>query len=193
MSQAEIVTAPRIEADPRRIHVLFGGHTVADSTNALVVREPGQPASWYFPRHDVEMLVLQPTGRRAGSPAKGLATYFTINRDASVIENAAWSFEDPPTPYQPLAGHIAFDPVHFDLTLDGHTPAEWAADHAARQEPLVPTATTFSSAQELAGALRRASAAHEAHEARMGIADAGWPDWYAAYMVTEQAGQDLPS
>ena len=55
------------------------------------------------------------------------------------------------------------------------------------------TTTTFASARDLAGALRRASAAHGEHEKRTGAADANWPDWYAAYMVREQAGEELPS
>jgi catechol 2,3-dioxygenase-like lactoylglutathione lyase family enzyme len=53
-------------------------------------------------------------------------------------------------------------------------------------------ATTFGSASDLASALRRASAAHGEHEKRIGAADANWPDWYAAYMVREQAGTELP-
>jgi catechol 2,3-dioxygenase-like lactoylglutathione lyase family enzyme len=52
--------------------------------------------------------------------------------------------------------------------------------------------TTYASANDLAGALRRAAAAHGQHEARIGQADANWPDWYAAYMVAEQAGKELP-
>jgi len=53
--------------------------------------------------------------------------------------------------------------------------------------------TTFGSASDLAGALRRAAAAHGEHEKRIGKADANWPDWYATYMVAEQAGGELPS
>jgi catechol 2,3-dioxygenase-like lactoylglutathione lyase family enzyme len=52
--------------------------------------------------------------------------------------------------------------------------------------------TTFASASELASALRRAAAAHGQHEARTGQADKNWPDWYAEYMVREQAGKELP-
>ena len=55
-----------------------------------------------------------------------------------------------------------------------------------------PTTTSFASASDLAAALRRASAAHGEHEKRIGAADANWPDWYAQYMVSEQAGQQLP-
>jgi len=54
-------------------------------------------------------------------------------------------------------------------------------------------AMTFTSATELSGALRRASAAHGEHEKRTGAADANWPDWYATYMVAEHAGTELPA
>jgi catechol 2,3-dioxygenase-like lactoylglutathione lyase family enzyme len=53
--------------------------------------------------------------------------------------------------------------------------------------------TTFTSPTELAGALRRAEAAHGEHEKRTGQRDADWPSWYAEYMVAEQAGKELPS
>jgi catechol 2,3-dioxygenase-like lactoylglutathione lyase family enzyme len=53
--------------------------------------------------------------------------------------------------------------------------------------------TAFTSSTELAAALRRASAAHGEHEKRTGGQhDANWPDWYADYMVAEQAGKQLP-
>ena len=53
--------------------------------------------------------------------------------------------------------------------------------------------TSFASAADLANAMRRAAAAHGEHEKRTGAADVNWPDWYAAYMVAEQAGTPLPT
>jgi catechol 2,3-dioxygenase-like lactoylglutathione lyase family enzyme len=53
--------------------------------------------------------------------------------------------------------------------------------------------TAFASTADLASALRRAEAAHGEHEKRTGQRDANWPEWYAAYMVAEQAGTELPS
>src|SRR5580698_10476921 len=55
-----------------------------------------------------------------------------------------------------------------------------------------PGVTSFSSASDLASAFRRAEAAHGEHEKRTGQRDANWPDWYAAYMVAEQSGNELP-
>ena len=53
--------------------------------------------------------------------------------------------------------------------------------------------TTFTSSGELATALRRAASAHGEHEKRIGKNDANWPDWYAEYIVREQAGRELPT
>jgi catechol 2,3-dioxygenase-like lactoylglutathione lyase family enzyme len=54
------------------------------------------------------------------------------------------------------------------------------------------TATTFASANDLASAFRRAEAAHGEHEKRLKQRDENWPEWYAAYMVAEQSGKELP-
>jgi hypothetical protein len=56
-----------------------------------------------------------------------------------------------------------------------------------------PTLTSFYSAHDLAEALRRAASAHGEHEKRIGKADPDWPDWYARFMVAEQAGEEAPS
>jgi catechol 2,3-dioxygenase-like lactoylglutathione lyase family enzyme len=53
--------------------------------------------------------------------------------------------------------------------------------------------TTFTSSTDLAAAMRRAAAAHGEHEKRIGQHDEAWADWYADYMVREQAGQELPT
>jgi catechol 2,3-dioxygenase-like lactoylglutathione lyase family enzyme len=58
---------------------------------------------------------------------------------------------------------------------------------------LDPATTSFASASDLASALRRAEAAHGEHEKRTGQRDANWSDWYAEYIVAEQAGTKLPT
>jgi catechol 2,3-dioxygenase-like lactoylglutathione lyase family enzyme len=64
----------------------------------------------------------------------------------------------------------------------------------ARLPGRVDTNITFTSAADVASALRRAAAAHGEHERRLGKEDPeGWPDWYAEYIVAEQVGKPLPS
>jgi predicted enzyme related to lactoylglutathione lyase len=52
--------------------------------------------------------------------------------------------------------------------------------------------TSFASVTDLANAMRRAEAAHGEHEKRTGVRDENWPAWYAAFMIAEQAGTELP-
>ena len=71
----------------------------------------------------------------------------------------------------------------------------WLLQEVTTRQPgrVTPAATSFASASELSRAMQRAEAAHGEHEARIGRADPDWPDWYAEYMVREQAGEELPS
>jgi catechol 2,3-dioxygenase-like lactoylglutathione lyase family enzyme len=70
----------------------------------------------------------------------------------------------------------------------------WLFQEITTRQPgrIDPATTTFASVNDLASAMRRAEAAHGEHEKRIGAADANWPAWYAAYMVAEQAGTELP-
>ena len=73
---------------------------------------------------------------------------------------------------------------------DGNT---WLVQEITTRLPgRVADETRYASVGDVAGALRRASAAHGEHEKRTGQADANWPDWYAAYMVAEATGRELP-
>jgi hypothetical protein len=68
-----------------------------------------------------------------------------------------------------------------------------ATDTKSATQPAGTTVTSYDSAADLASAMRRASTAHGAHERRIGHADPNWADWYAAYMVAERAGAELPT
>ena len=68
-----------------------------------------------------------------------------------------------------------------------------AGDHDAAARPDRRRRDGVRLGGDLASALRRAEAAHGEHEKRTGQRDENWPDWYAAYMVAEQAGTELPT
>ena len=73
---------------------------------------------------------------------------------------------------------------------------EWLLQEVTARLPgrIDPGAISFGSASDLASAFRRAEAAHGEHEKRTGgVRDVNWPEWYAEYMVAEQAGTELPS
>ncbi|GAA3532025.1 VOC family protein [Streptomyces osmaniensis] len=80
------------------------------------------------------------------------------------------------------------------LSFDDPDGNGWLLQEVTTRLPgrLDPATTEFASAGDLAGALRRAAGAHGEHEARTGAEDPDWPDWYARYMVSEQAGTEPP-
>lgn len=100
-----------------RVRALFEGHEIADSANALVLREGDYPPVVYFPREDVEMLVLRKTDKSSRCPFKGDASYYTIYRDRQIVENAAWSYENPIEGAELIRGRIAFYPEHVDIQM----------------------------------------------------------------------------
>ena len=85
---------------------------------------------------------------------------------------------------QSYSSYVAFE------DSDGNV---WIVQEVTHRLPgrMDPATTTFASANDLAGAMRRAAAAHDEHEKRSGQRDANWPDWYAEYMAAEQAGTEL--
>jgi catechol 2,3-dioxygenase-like lactoylglutathione lyase family enzyme len=80
-------------------------------------------------------------------------------------------------------------------TLEDPDGNSWLLQEVTNRLPgrLDPSITSFNSAGDLAGAMRRAASAHGEHEKRIGKADPDWPDWYAEFMVAEQAGEEPPS
>lgn len=67
----------------------------------------------------------------------------------------------------------------------------WLFQEVTTRQPgrIDAAATSFASASDLASAFRRAEQAHGAYEATLGHRDEDWPEWYAAYLVSEQSGQ----
>jgi catechol 2,3-dioxygenase-like lactoylglutathione lyase family enzyme len=87
-------------------------------------------------------------------------------------------------------GHISYGSYATFKDPDGNG---WVLQEITTRLPgRVAGDTTYASIADLAQALRRASAAHGEHEKRTGEYDENWPDWYAAYMVAEQSGSELP-
>jgi len=115
---SETITPFTIAAAPGRVRVLFEGHELADSARALRLEESGHPPVYYFPREDVQMSVLRRNDRASVCPWKGKASWFTIMRDAKIVEDVAWSYEAPRDGASIIAGHVAFMAEHVDVEAD---------------------------------------------------------------------------
>lgn len=92
-----------------RIRALFRGQTIADSSHVLVMQETRLPPIFYFPRDDVSMELLVKTDNRTHCPFKGDASYWTLRAGEALVENAAWSYEDPFDEALDVKEYVAFD------------------------------------------------------------------------------------
>jgi uncharacterized protein (DUF427 family) len=97
------------EQSPRRVRVVFGGATLADSKRAVLLREAKRLPVYYFPQQDVRMEFIQPTDGRKRDEYKGDAVYWTPRVGAKTAENAAWSYADPPAACAAIKNHFAFE------------------------------------------------------------------------------------
>ncbi len=98
----------------KRVVVTLGGKVIADSRNALTLREASYPAVQYIPCADVDMTQLTRTDHASYCPYKGDASYFSIPAGDARSVNAVWSYETPYDAVAAIKDHVAFYPDRVD-------------------------------------------------------------------------------
>ncbi|MFQ5993925.1 MAG: DUF427 domain-containing protein [Acidiferrobacterales bacterium] len=96
------------EASPRRVRVYFNRQLIGDSKAMMVFHEAGRLPIYYFPKEDVCMKYLQPSGATSNPQPKGQGVYWHIQVGEKHAENAAFTFRNPPSGEPNLQGYIAF-------------------------------------------------------------------------------------
>ena len=97
-----------------RVRVSFAGKTIAETANALTLKEASYPPVFYIPRADADMSALTPTAHHTHCPYKGDASYFTIAVGGRTAENAVWSYEQPFPAVAEIKEYLAFYPNRVD-------------------------------------------------------------------------------
>jgi uncharacterized protein (DUF427 family) len=103
-----------IERNPARVVVSVAGRVVADSRNALTLREAAYPPVQYIPPDDVDFSQLEPTDHSTYCPYKGDCNYYSVPAGGKKSANAVWSYEDPFPAVEEIRGHVAFYPERVD-------------------------------------------------------------------------------
>ena len=103
-----------VERNPARVVVTLGGSVIADTRDALTLREASYPAVQYIPRKDVDMSLLACTDHSSHCPYKGDASYFSIPSGGERSRNAVWTYERPHTAVAAIKDRLAFYPDRVD-------------------------------------------------------------------------------
>lgn len=99
-----------LHSNPARVRIHAGGELIADSRDAIELRETGYPNRQYIPQADVAMQQLSRTQTTTHCPFKGDTVYYAIEGESQTMPDAAWSYDQPFEAVAPIAGHLAFDP-----------------------------------------------------------------------------------
>ncbi|WP_438391149.1 DUF427 domain-containing protein [Caballeronia sp. DA-9] len=97
-----------IEPNASRITVTIGGRVLADTREALTLREASYPPVHYIPRKDVDMSLLQRTEHTTYCPYKGECSYYSIPLGGERSANAVWTYEDTYPAVAEIKDHLAF-------------------------------------------------------------------------------------
>jgi uncharacterized protein (DUF427 family) len=103
-----------IEPSAGRVRVLAGGNVIADSRNALTLRESDYPPVHYIPRGDVDMQLLARTGNETYCPYKGDCAYYSVTSGGERAIDAVWTYEAPYDAVAAIKDHLAFYPDRVD-------------------------------------------------------------------------------
>lgn len=96
------------------IAVIVGGKRIADTRDALILKEASYPPMVYIPRKDVDMSQLERTALQTYCPYKGECSYYSILTGGGRSENAVWTYEHPYPAVAVIEGHLAFYPNRVD-------------------------------------------------------------------------------
>jgi uncharacterized protein (DUF427 family) len=103
-----------IEPNPARVIVSVAGRTIADTRNALTLRERSYAAVQYIPRKDVDLTLLERTDHQTYCPYKGDCSYYSIPLGGKRSVNAVWTYEAPYAAVAAIKDHLAFYPDRVD-------------------------------------------------------------------------------
>ncbi len=105
---------PALVPCERRVRIVLGGRTIADSTRALRVLETSHPPNIYVPPEDWAEGALVPAQGRSVCEWKGVATYFDVRGGERVAPAAAWAYPEPVVAFAALRDHVSVYPGRMD-------------------------------------------------------------------------------
>jgi len=107
-----------IERNPARVLVTVAGRVLADTQNALTLREAGYAPVQYIPLSDVDQSLLEPTDHASYCPYKGDAGYYSVPAGGERSVNAVWTYRAPYEAVAEIKDRVAFYPERVDAIVE---------------------------------------------------------------------------
>jgi uncharacterized protein (DUF427 family) len=110
-----------IEPNAARVVVSVAGRILADTRDALTLREASYRPVQYIPLADVDQTLLTATAHTSYCPYKGEAGYYSVPLGGEPSVNAVWFYEQPYEAVAAIAGHVAFYPDRVESIVEDDT------------------------------------------------------------------------
>lgn len=115
----------------RRVRVVLGGETIADTHRPLLLFETGLPVRYYIPEQDIRMDLLEPTAGASQCAYKGQASYWSARIGDRTYKDIAWTYREPLALVAPIANLVSFydervDAIYVDDELVGKPHTQWS-------------------------------------------------------------------
>jgi uncharacterized protein (DUF427 family) len=109
-----------ITVEPSSDHIVVArnGQVIADTREALLLREADYPPVPYIPAKDVDFAALERTDHETYCPFKGESGYYSIRVGDDVAENAVWTYAAPYDAVGEIKDHLAFYPDKVDVAVE---------------------------------------------------------------------------
>ena len=104
-----------VEPAPGRVRVRFDDRVIAETDDALLLREASYPPVTYVPLSDVDPAVLAPSSHQTYCPFKGDASYYSLTDAGRSAADAVWTYRTPYDAVAEIADHVAFYPQHVTI------------------------------------------------------------------------------
>jgi len=125
----------RIDVMPstRKVRIVVGGETVAESSRARFLFETGLPTRYYIPKDDVRFELLERTGTHSRCPYKGIASYWKVKVGQNTFPDIWWSYPEPIPECPKIADLLCFfnervDAIYIDDELQPRPRTKWSID-----------------------------------------------------------------
>jgi uncharacterized protein (DUF427 family) len=92
----------------RRLRVEVAGTVLVDTTDTLALYETSRAPQLYVKRDAVRTESIVPSATRTYCPYKGTASYWSAKIGDALVEDVAWSYEEPTPESRPVAGLLSF-------------------------------------------------------------------------------------
>ncbi len=111
---------PRLERMNQRVHIVFNGEIIADTTRAYRVLETSHPPTYYLPPNDLNREYFEPAAGRSLCEWKGQASYYDVAVGDQRTERAAWFYRDPTPAFADIKNYVAVYPSRMEACfVDG--------------------------------------------------------------------------